>query len=332
MKRGKTIFLTHIVLLASICLFSAGQAETAQTGKNQFPGKAIQITVPANPGGDTDMTARFIAKEMEPDLGVSIPIVNMAGAAGALATNDILASPADGYKVLYFHTDTIVSNLLGVSKNRWSDTFEIAAIPSYVENFGMFTTADKPFGDVQSLIAYAKDPNHKKLIYSTDMGSINQVLGRAFQKLTGVEFIEVDGGNASNRVAALLGKQIDLVCLPYSSGAEYVKNGDFKCLGLIASERNSFIPDIPTFKEQGVDLAYNKFFFFGFKKGTPKEIVKRFANAVEKACKSPDYAKNLQKYQMVPHFLDAEAATLFMKERESEYQKYVELAGMTKKQ
>lgn len=322
MKRIVTIGL--ILLMVTSMAFATGANE--QQDVANYPKKPIQIIVPANPGGDTDMTARFIAQQMEKTLGVSMPIVNMAGSAGALAANDVMASPDNGYKVLYFHTDAIVSNLLGVSQHKWDESFEIAGIPSYVENFAMFTTADKPFNDLQGLLAYAKDPKNKKLIFSTEIGSINQVLGRVIQKKGGIEFIEVDGGNASNRVAALKGKQIDLVCLPYNVGSDYVANGDFKCLGLIASERNSFIPDVATFKEQGMDVSYQKFFFFGFKKGTPKEIVDTFSKAIEKACESPDYAKDLEKYGMKPIFLNSEEAKAFMANQENVYRSYIEMA------
>ncbi len=223
MKKTKILLVSLLLLSILTSVFAAGQTEADKSKAiADYPKSPIQIVVPANPGGDTDMTARYIAKEMEKTLGVSMPIVNMAGSAGALASNDIMNSEANGYKVMYFHTDAIVSNLLGVSPHKWDTTFEIAGIPSYVENFAMFTTADSPFSTLPELIAYAKDPKNKKLIYSTDIGSINQVLGRVIQKKAGIEFIEVDGGNAVNRVAALKGKQIDLVCLPYNVGKDYV--------------------------------------------------------------------------------------------------------------
>ena len=323
MKLLKRLLITTIAICTLSSVFATGQNEEAA---EDYPKNAIQIVVPANPGGDTDMTARFIAKEMEKTLGVSMPIVNMAGSAGTLAANDVLNSAADGYKVMYFHTDAIVSNLLGVNPHKWDTSFEIAGIPSYVENFAMFTSADAPYSTLDELIAYAKDPKNKKLIYSTDIGSINQVLGRVIQKKAGINFIEVDGGNAVNRVAALKGKQIDLVCLPYNVGKDYVTNGDFKTIGLIASDRNSFIPDVPTFKEQGMDVSYKKFFFFGFKKGTPQAIVDTFTSSIEQACAVSSYAQDLTKYGMKPIYLNPAQAVEFMQNQEDVYQEYVDMA------
>ena len=327
MKLSKRVLIMLLAICTLTSVFATGQNEKdSATAAEGYPKNAIQIVVPANPGGDTDMTARFIAKEMEKTLGVSMPIVNMAGSAGTLAANDVINSAANGYKVMYFHTDAIVSNLLGVNPHKWDTAFEIAGIPSYVENFAMFTSSSSPYNTLQELIAYAKDPKNKKLIYSTDIGSINQVLGRVIQKKAGINFIEVDGGNAANRVAALKGEQIDLVCLPYNVGQDYVTNGDFKCIGLIASDRNSFIEGVPTFKEQGMDVSYKKFFFFGFKKGTPQSIVDTFTASIKQACESPSYAKDLTKYGMKPIYLNPSEAAVFMQDQEDVYQQYVDMA------
>ncbi len=102
----------------------------------------------------------------------------------------------------------------------------IAGIPSYLRTLQCHPLQiphSVPFQN--SLLR--KRPQKKEIDLFTDIGSINQVLGRVIQKKAGIEFIEVDGGNAVNRVAALKGKQIDLVCLPYNVGKDYVTNGDF---------------------------------------------------------------------------------------------------------
>lgn len=317
---------TALIIMFAICagmLLAQGQVDTADV--SAYPSKPIQIVVPANPGGDTDMTARFIAKEMEKLLGVSMPVVNMAGAAGTLATNDVKSSPADGYKTIYFHTDIIVSHLLGMNPNKWDETFEIAGIPSYVEDFALFVHADAPFDTLDELIAYAKESSNKKLVFATDTGSINQVLGRVLQQMAGIQFIEVDGGNASDRVASLKGKQADLVLLPYSVAKDYVENGDFICLGIMANERNEFIPEVSTFSEQGFDITYTKFFFFGFRKGTDKAIIDKFSQAMEEATTHEDYRKNMSRYNMVPKFIDSDEAVAFMREQEEKYQMYVDM-------
>jgi tripartite-type tricarboxylate transporter receptor subunit TctC len=315
----KRVLIFCLILFVSLGVFAQGAKEG---GEVKYPTKPIQIVVPANPGGDTDMTARFIAKEMEPLLGVSIPIVNMAGAAGAVASNDVITSPKDGHKVIYFHTDIIVSNLLGVSPYQWEKSFEIAGIPSSVENFGLFAHKDAPFNTLQEMIAYGKT---HKLAYATDTGSINQVLGRVIQKKAGIEFIEIDAGNAADRVAALKGKQIDLVSLPYSVPKDYVESGEFKCLGIMASERNTFLPNVPTFKEQGMDISYTKFFFFGFPKGTPQNVIDTFSNAMEKATKTDSYKEGMLRYDMVPAFMPSREAVQFMRNQEAEYQAYIDM-------
>ena len=320
----KHLIIAFLIVSGLSFLYGAGQKD-ASASLDKYPSKPIQIVVPASPGGDTDTTARFIAKEMEKELGQPIPIINMAGAAGTIAGNDVRNAPKDGYKVLYFHTDIIVSNLLGVSPNKWDEAFDIAAIPTSVSDFGLFTHKDAPFNTLAELVAYSKSSNEKKLAYATDTGSINQVLGRVLQQKAGIKFTEIDAGNASERVAALKGKQIDLVSLPYSVAKGYVDNGDFKCLGIMAENRNPFIPDVPTFKEQGFDITFTKFFFFGFPKGTPQPIIAKFASTVEKVINREEYVKALNRYNMTPKFLGPDAAREFMRKQEQEYKVYVDM-------
>lgn len=310
--------------VVAACLSMMAALTISAAGAGDYPAKAVQILVPANPGGDTDMTARFLAKEMEKHFGQPLPIVNMSGAAGTIAINNLAGSPKDGYKVLYFHTDAIVSNLLGMSPYKWDDTFAIAGIPASVADFGLFTHKDSPFGNLGELVKRAQSMGGEKLKYATDTGSINQVLGRLIQKRLGLAFTEIDGGNAADRVAALLGKRIDLVSLPYSVAKTYVESGDFKCLGIMAEQRNSFIPDVPTFKEQGQDINYVKFFFFGFAKGTDRKVIDAFSAAMGKAVAAPGYAESIARYNMTPKFMGPEAAFEFMKARETECKAYIE--------
>ncbi|MDR2390060.1 MAG: tripartite tricarboxylate transporter substrate binding protein [Planctomycetota bacterium] len=307
------------VALTCACAFAG-----AVSAGDAYPVKPIQVLIPANPGGDTDMTARFLAKEMEKYFGQPLPIVNMAGAAGTVAANNLVSSPKDGYKTLYFHTDAIVANLLGMSPYKWDEIFAVAGIPASVADFGLFTHKDSPFSTIAELVAHAKGLGNGKLRYATDTGSINQVLGRLIQKRTGLAFIEIDGGNAADRVAALLGKRIDLVSLPYSVAKPYMESGDFKCMGIMAEGRNDFLPDVPTFREQSLDIAYVKFFFFGFAKGTVQSQVDAFSAAMAKAVGSPEYAESIARYNMIPKFLDPGESAEFMKAREAEYKKYIE--------
>ena len=146
-----------------------------------------------------------------------------------------------------------------------------------------------------------------------------------FAAQAGIKLNFVDLGGAANRVAAMKGKQIDLTCMPYFNVKDYVSTGDFKCLGVFADERSSFFPELPTMKEQGLDISYSKFHLFAFPAGVPQEVMDRFSDALRKACENPDFQKELgDKLAFEVMYQTPDDAVSYMKEVDSQYRALAE--------
>ena len=279
-----------LALLLCLCLVCGVTAALAE-----WPEKPISVVIPAGPGGDTDTTSRAICESLTQILGVPVQVVNMAGGAGTVAMNDVESSPADGYKLIYHHADTVLGTLLGRVDKPWNEMFDIAAVTGGGSTNCIFVGKDSPYNSLEELFADAK-ARPGEVSFAMETGGLVHLLILNIEQQAGVTFNKVDAGASADRITALLGGNVDVLLTVYGSAKGYVESGDFKCLGILAAERNPNLPDVPTLAECGVNATYEHFYYFGFKAGTDPEIVNKFAAAVQQAALEGPYTEALNKY------------------------------------
>ena len=80
----------------------------------EWPERAIELIVPANPGGDTDANARALAAALTEEMGWNVIVSNMSGGSGAVAFEDLLGNPDDGYRFVFYHSGACITQMLGM--------------------------------------------------------------------------------------------------------------------------------------------------------------------------------------------------------------------------
>jgi tripartite-type tricarboxylate transporter receptor subunit TctC len=318
------LFLTAIALLISMvvgCNSSDTNSSNSggTSGEVNYPTKPIQIIAPVGAGGDTDRNTRNLARFLEDELGKPIVVSNVGGAGGTVGSQQVLDSAADGYTVLAYHDATILNNIFGLSDFSF-DAFEIAGISVLDEGNAFLVRGDSPFNTLEDLISYAKE-NPNQVTVATEVGAHTYMQLLAFQNASGTELRLVDAGGAADKIAALLGGHVQVLPTQLGLVQQYLESGDMKALGVLSEERLAEMPDVPTFKEQGVDAVINKMFYWGFPKGTPEEIVNKFAAAMEKVITSNEEFKTSSDSHIVtPSFMGPEAAVQYMTKIREQYQ------------
>lgn len=131
-----------VLLLAAVMVF------TCTIALADYPEKAIEIIIPANPGGDTDTTVRAIAQSLTEILGQPVVVTNMSGGAGSVAMNELTNRDADGYTVFYHHVDTLLLELLGRMDEgwKWEDALDISAVAGGGNTYCLFVRKDNDKG------------------------------------------------------------------------------------------------------------------------------------------------------------------------------------------
>ena len=261
-----------------------------------WPERDIELIVPANPGGDTDANARALAAALKETMGWNVIVTNMAGGSGAVAFEDCLQNPGDGYRFVFYHSGACITQMLGMYEDfKVLDDFKLAGMPFLdYSNAFVINTANAKFSDVESMVAYMKD-HPGEVSFATETGSFTHLHCVAFEQAAGVKFQIVDAGTAANKTTELLGNRLDVIGTQAGLVKDYYTTGEFKCLGILADERLAGAPDIPTMKEQGYDVVFSKFFYLAAPNAVDDSIIATLNEGLAKVIENEtlkEYAVN----------------------------------------
>lgn len=271
-----------------------------------FPGKkTITLVVPASAGGGTDLLARLFAQEASESWGTNVVVSNVTGAAGALGMNQVRRAEPDGYTVLFFHNAILLSKLAGVSEYS-VEAFEPG--PNFIldDPVEFYVSGDN--GEITS----ARDLQDRmqaepgELNCCVEVGGYTYYAMRACEQALGGTFNVVDVGSNSDKVTALLGGHVDVMPNSWATARDYVADGKFRCLGIPTGERSELLPDVPTFKEQGIDFTYPGYYFgFWFPKGTPQEVIDIYDELTRRICEDEEMIEQIRTLGYYPYYQDS---------------------------
>lgn len=235
---------------------------TGASALAEWPERSIELIVPANPGGDTDANARALAAALTEELGWNVIVSNMSGGSGAVAFEDALNNPDDGYRFVFYHSGACITQIMGMYEEfNVLDDFKLAGMPFLdFSNAFVINSGNEHFTDTASMVEYMKE-HPGEVSFATETGSFTHLHVLAFQQAAGVEFNIVDAGTAAQKTTELLGKRLDVIGTQAGLVRDYLETGEFTCLGILADDRIESAPDIPTLKEQGYDVVFSKFFY-----------------------------------------------------------------------
>lgn len=317
-------FTRLIALSLMIVILAACSSEGSEkaNGETEYPTQSIEVTVPAGAGGDTDLNTRITAKYLEEELGQSVVVSNVGGAGGSTGINEVLSKEANGHNVLAYHNSILVNNIYGLSDVSHND-FKYAGIGILDQSNTFIVSNEAEFDDLDSLISYAKK-NPGEVTVATESGSMTHLQLLEFQQKADIELNVVDAGAAADKITALLGGRVDIVPTSLGLVKDYIESGEFVSLGILAEERLEEVPDVPTFKEQGVDMSIDKVFYWAFPKDTPQEFVDQFSEALKNVAENDEYQEEISKTWLTPTYLDNEETLEKLEEINNQYKEVYE--------
>ena len=324
MKRIGAIAL----ILAVSALFTAA----LPAGETNWPQRSVEFVVPANPGGDTDINLRVFLKYLEKELGQPMVVVNMAGAAGAVGMNNVRQARADGYKAVFYHSGALIAKIMDFIDFDVVDAFEIAAMPVIDKSNCFASNAKAPFNNIKELVDAAKAAP-ETISFGTESGSFTHLHILALEAASGAKFNIVDAGTAAEKTTALLAGRIDVIGTQYGLMYDYIRDNQFKCVGILSDQKLAGAPDAPTFAESGYDLVFDKFFYIGFPKGTDRAIIQKLNEASKRVSANPDYIRECEQNFVNSNHFTPEESIAYIKEQDVLYRKYEEamIGGEVKK-
>lgn len=274
------------VAALAVVLLSMGGLAGCQAGE-KYPSRAITIAAYSAAGSPSDLRARVTSKLLEQQLKVPVPVENRTAGSGAAAFTWAKGEPADGYSVVACTQD--VAYMVAKADAPFSlDDFD--GVLTHDRQPGTATVrADSPWKTIEDLIAYAKANPGKVRFGGTGAGLTYHVKTWKFGKLTGIELPFIPFAGGAEVVPALLGGHIDAAMISPTVPMPHVKEGRLRVLAVASDKRVDYLPDVPTFKERGIDLEFYRWGSFFVKKGTPADRLKILHDAVNKTRESPEW-------------------------------------------
>ena len=241
--------ITTAVLIA--CALNAVGFATAQ---ESYPTRPIRLVVGFSAGGPTDIPARFIAEKLGTLLGQRVFVENKTGAAGMIATRDVLAQPADGYNLLLCtHFESINTALYKNPGFKLSDLAPLSLISKYY--YGITITNTIPAETWEQFLQYAKANPNQVGYGSVGAGSAQEIMARQIEKLTGITLNRIPFRSGSQILQDLLAGRVQLYVAPTIGVLPQHQAKQVRIIATTSPGRLRGMYDIPTLREMGVDYV-----------------------------------------------------------------------------
>lgn len=289
---------TRRTLLARIAATAALACATALPVAAQtdapYPTRPIELIVAYGPGGGTDLVARLLARHLEKQLGGSVVVLNRPGAGGGIGFGELARAKPDGYTIGFINTPNVLTiPIERKSSFHWSQ-YEL--LGNLVDDPGGFAIHNSnAITTLAGLAAFAKANPGAVTVGTTGTGSDDHLAMLLFEKATGTKLTHVPYKGAGEVRAAATGQQIVIGAINVGEVLAYQKGGTpIRLLGQAAATRSSLAPQIPTFKEQGMDIELASLRGLAAPKGLPEAVRKRLVNAVAAIASNPEFKQQAE--------------------------------------
>ena len=293
-----------------------------------FPHKAaIEITVLFPAGSSADVTARLLADGMSKQLGAKVIVFNRPGAGGAIGYKYVAAQRLDGYSLVWNSNSVSTTHHSGMMPLDYRAFDAVARV--LVESPVIAVLGDSRWKSLRELVAEAKSRPKQLTVGNSGIGSHTHISSVALFKAAGAEVVDVPFG-AAQVVPSLLGGQVDAAVQLPAALSGYVKSGQVRLLAALISARDPALSDVPTAREQGVDVSLEAWRGIAAPKGTPKSAIATLEAAIRKTTESPDFVQSCEKLGVRPAFMAAEEFGDLIAKEDAELARIMQLIGLKK--
>lgn len=310
-----------LAAFASSALILAGPAYA------QYPEKSISYIIAFNPGGESDISARFQQPTFEKLTGKQMIIKYQAGAGGAQAWSQLNSMPGDGYTFMGTNLPHTVLQPLQKDVGYKTDDLTHIHFFHYTPD-AIFVPKDSKFKTLKDLIDHAKKNPGTVTFAGSGSFSSNHLAQQRFDELAGIKTTYIPFAGSGSSITAVLGNQ---VTGGFNYSTTFLNQPDAVRMLAVASEKR--LPthkDTPTFKELGFELVGGAYRGVAVPKSTPEDIRKAASDLIAKINASPDFVKKMEDAGFVLVNVTYDKMGAFMAEKKAEYTALAKKLGIIK--
>ncbi|PUB21613.1 tripartite-type tricarboxylate transporter receptor subunit TctC [Promicromonospora sp. AC04] len=286
-----------------------------------FPTGPVTITVGADAGGSTDVIARAVAEGMAEDLGVAVPVVNRAGANGAVAMEEVAGKPADGYELMILNASLITITPLAVSEDEAVDIADLDVLKGLSQDdYVLIASPESGFENLDDLKAASGEIKYG----TTGVGTGSQLAQAVLFKQAEIDGAAVPFDSGSPALTAVVGDQVQVATVQLGEAKPQIDAGNVVPLLAFSAERNQFLPDVPTAVEEGYDVPVSQYRAVAAPKGLPEDVKARLIESIDAAIATDAYQEFNKNNLFTPHEISGEEVTTEWTELGEKYQALTE--------
>ena len=292
-----------------------------------FPDKPVQYIIPFTPGGESDVAARLQQQVFKTRFNQDLIVVNKPGAGGALAWSQMNSMPGDGHTIVGVNLPHIV--LQPLEGDVGYKTADVT--PVYFFHYtpdALIVAADSPFKSVADLVKAAKEKPDTVTIAGSGTNSANHLAATRFDNEMKIKTTYVPFKGTGDMISSILGGHV-AAAMSYSTLA-IAQKGKMRMLAVATEKRLPQFPDVPTFKEVGLDWVDGAYRGIGVPKSTSPEVRKQVSDMMDAINKDPALRKQMFEGGFEVTDIGIDKMGDFMKERTAAYMKSAKLMGLAK--
>lgn len=278
-----------LLLSAGTAASLALPAAMAQGPSGAYPDRPVKIVVPFAPGAGTDAMARLVAQKLGEVLSATFVVDNRAGASGAIGTQFVAQSPADGYTLLLVASPftTVAASLPSANYDPLRHFTPVGMIASGPLVWAANTRL--PASNMKELVSLAKQKPGALNYGSAGAGGVNHLVLELLKARTGTFITHIPYRGVAPATMDMIGGQIHLITGTIPALLPFIKNGSVKPLAVTSARRSSALPDVPSMAEAGLPgIDVVNYFALMAPAGTPPAIVNTLNAAINKIVVMPE--------------------------------------------
>jgi tripartite-type tricarboxylate transporter receptor subunit TctC len=307
--------MKRVIAVIAAAFFAFVALPAITTAADTYPSKPITAIVPMAAGGSSDLMARAIEKFWTKYSPQPLVIVNKPGGGGVVGTEGVVRSRPDGYTLYIGYGsghDVVMPSLQKMPYDPLKDLIAVARVS--IHSVVIVTGAKSPFNSIKDVVEYSKKEGKPvTTAVSVKAGAVDIAL-TAFGKAAGVNIVTVpfSGGHL------MIGGGHPSEVIPH------IRSGRFKPLAVVLPQRDPTLPNVPTLKEQGIDVAtWGSIKGVAAPAGTPKEVVKYIEGTIKKICNDPEFQKTMATLSQPVMYQGSEDFAKFMRQATADYARLI---------
>ena len=288
-----------LAFLGAVVTLIFGEVVLAQSSADNYPEKPIRIIVPFAPGGSVDLVARIVGQKFTEAWGQPTIVETRPGAGTMIGTQATAKADPDGYTLMVAVSNHATNPSLHVAMayDALKD-FEfismLARAPVVIYTYPKFTPTN-----LKELIAYAKEKPGTLSFGSAGPGSMTHLVAEQLKIQAGIDMTHVVYRGGTPAMNDAMAGQIPMTFATVSQALQQYHGGLLGALAVTSDKRYSALPEVPTFKEQGVDLVASEWYVLLAPAKTPKPIVDKLNAEVRRMMAIPNLGDRLPGIELI---------------------------------